>query len=520
MPQIARPAGGLIALALALTLGLAGSGPAGAGPVPDDKVSAGLAALDAMATRLVAEGAVPGLAITVVHDDKVVYLKGFGLRMVGRPETVDPDTVFQLASFSKPITSTVVAALVGKGFLDWDSRIAELAPDFQLHDPYPSQQVTVRDLLNHRSGLPGNAGNDLEAIGYARDAILPRLALLSPASSFRAGYAYSNAGFTMGALAAARPTGKDWETVAEEMLYRPLGMTSTSSRHSDFLARPNAASLHVDLGQGWTAAVKRSADAEAPAGGVSGSARDLGAWMRLELGQGRFEGEQLIPADALAATHEPMFFRGPNPVTGVPEFYGLGWNVEYGRHGLSWGHAGAFSQGARTLVSLLPNSGLGIVVLANAFPTGVPEGLADSFFDFVFDGALAQDYLTGWNNAYLGLFGPAMAAARAAFAAPPDPASPARPAEAYLGRYANAYIGPVAVTGQGADLTLVLGPDGAKRYPLRHFDRDLFLYYPDPEVPDIPSTASFALGPDGIATSLTLSPFEATGLPTVLRVPD
>ena len=343
-----------------------------------------------MAAKLVADGAVPGIAIVVVHADEVVYLGGFGLREVGKPETVDADTVFQLASMSKPISATVVAKLVSDGVVGWDSRIADLNPAFQLHDPFPTAEVTVTDLLNHRSGLPGTSGDDLEAIGFDRETIAARLRLVPPSSSFRAGYAYSNAGFTQGALAAAMPTGKSWEEVAEERLYRPLGMAATSSRHSDFVARPNRAALHVPSQGGWAALATREPDAQAPAGGVSASVRDLAQWLRLELGTGDWDGAPFIDADALAATHEPLFDRGSNPVSGAASFYGRGWNAEFGRHGRSWGHAGAFSTGARTLVTLYPDAGLGIVVLTNAFPTGVPEGIADSFFDLVFDGSVSQ----------------------------------------------------------------------------------------------------------------------------------
>lgn len=508
-----------IFIAAALTGHLLSAPPlrAQSAPVSEASVTGGLTLLDDMAARAVAQGAVPGLSIAVVHDDRVVYLKGFGLREMGRPETVDADTVFQLASLSKPVSSTTVAALVGKQLLDWDSRIADLAPEYQLRDAYPSQQVTVRDLFNHRSGLPGNAGNDLESIGFDRETILRRLALIAPASSFRAGYAYSNAGLTMGALAAARRVGRDWETISEEFLYRPLGMTSTSSRYADFLERANAASLHVRIDGKWTALVKRNADPQAPAGGVSSTARDLAQWMRLELGRGMYDGARLIPAEAIAATHQPLFARGANPVTGAPAFYGLGWNVEYTSHGLLWSHAGAFSQGARTLVSLLPDSGLGIVVLAAAFPSGLPEGLADSFFDQVFDGALKQDYLTAWDRAYAGLFDPAMAATKAAYAHVPDPATPARPASAYTGAYANAYVGTGVVSEVGGKLILALGPEGRSRYPLTHFDRDLFVYYPDAETPDLPSALSFTLGPDGRAASLTAETFVDTGFGTLTR---
>src|SRR5262249_4527386 len=159
------------------------------------------------AQQAVDGGAVPGLAIAVVHEDEIIYLKGFGLRRTGKPDKVGADTVFQLASLSKPISSTVVAALASEGLLPCDSRIADLDPGFRLADPYPSSELTLRDLFAHRSGLPGSPGDDLEQIGFARTDILPRLRLVAPSSSFRAGYSYSNFGFTEGGVAAARAAG-------------------------------------------------------------------------------------------------------------------------------------------------------------------------------------------------------------------------------------------------------------------------------------------------------------------------
>lgn len=488
--------------------------------LPRASVERALPSLRAMADQAVADGKVPGLAIVVVHDDEVVFLEGFGLRAAGKPETVDADTVFQLASMSKPISSTVVAALVSQGLVTWDSRLADLEPTLRLHDAYPTAEVTVRDLFNHRSGLPGNAGNDLEDIGFDRDTIMHRLHLVPPASSFRAGYAYSNAGITMGALAAVAPTGKSWEEVADEVLFKPLGMTSASYRHDDFAARDNAAALHVPVKGVWTPGLTRDADPQAPAGGASSSARDLAAWMRLELAKGSFDGTPLISAEALDATHQPLMSRGPNFLTGAPQFYGLGWNVEFGRHGLTWGHAGAFSTGARTLVTLWPESGLGIVILANAFPTGIPEGIADTFADEVFDGQPAEDYIAPWNAAYEGMFTPMIAAVQAAFGQPPDNATPALPDSAYVGSYGNAYVGAARIETGGSGLVLVLGPDGKTRYPLTHFDRDTFLYYTAPEMPDLPSPLTFQIGPDGSAQSMVADSLNGEGLGTLSRVAD
>lgn len=485
-----------------------------------ERITAALSKLEALAEAAVADGAVPGLAIGVVRDDEVIFLKGFGHREAGKPETVDADTVFQIASLSKPVSATVVAALVSDRIVSWDSKIADLDPAFRLADPYPASQLTVRDLFSHRSGLPGTAGDDLEGTGYDRVEILHRLRFVPPSSSFRAGYSYSNFGLTEGAVAAAAPTGKPWEEVAEEKLYRPLGMASTSSRHSDFVKQTNRAALHVKVDGAWAARIERDPDAQAPAGGVSSTARDLSQWLRLILGNGVYAGKTLIAADALSQTHVPLIARGNNPVSGGASFYGLGWNVEFGRHGLSWGHAGAFSVGARTLVTVFPKEKLGIVIVANAFPTGLPEGLSDSFADLVFDGNVEKDWVKAWNDIYAGLFGPAVAAAKAAYAAPPSPPRPAAPGSVYAGRYANDFIGDAIVSKAGDGLVLRVGPAAGRSYSLRHFDGDLFLTFPDAETPDSPSGVSFVVGADGKASAMTVGFLDDNHLGTLQRVGD
>jgi len=506
-----------VALAgLALCLSAAGAA-AQSDAVSRAQVLAALPKLEAMANEIVANGGVPGLAVAVVHEDAVVYVRGFGLRESGKPETVDGDTVFQLASMSKPVSATIVAALVSEGVVSWDSRIADLDPSFQLFEAYPTAQLTVRDLLSHRSGLPGTAGDELEAIGFGGDEVRRRLRLVPPSSSFRAGYSYSNAGFTAGAVAAVKPTGKPWATIADEVLYRPLGMNATSSRHADFLARANRAALHIRFGGAWAAKLTRQPDVQAPAGGVSSSARDIAQWLRLELADGVFDGKRLVAHEAIAQTHVPLIARGDNPVTGAASFYGLGWNVEFGRHGLSWGHAGAFSVGAHTLVTLYPKAKLGIVVLTNAFPTGVPEGLAENFFDVVFDGGPGKDWVPPWNAVFEGLFGPVVAAAQAAYARPPDPPSPPLPLERYAGRYENDYLGTATVARAGDGLMLALGPKGARTHLLRHFDRDLFLAVPDAETPDRSAAVRFAIGPDGRAAEVVIEWLDEFGLGTLKR---
>ncbi|KAA0969846.1 serine hydrolase [Aureimonas fodinaquatilis] len=489
-------------------------------PVARDQVLSAAQQLEELALKSVGSGPsqMPGLAIAVVHEGEVVFLKGFGLREEGKPDTVDADTVFQLASLSKPVSSTVVAALVGEGALEWDTPVSHINPGFQLQGAYPSQQVTPRDLFSHRSGLPGDAGNELEALGFDRQDILSKLRQVPPASSFRAGYSYSNFGLTAGAVAAADAAGLSWEDATRQKLFQPLGMAATSSRHSDFVAQTNRSALHMLDDGHWAALLVRDADAQAPAGGISSTVRDLAEWMKLELSGGIYNGNRLIPADALSATHQPLMTRGNNPVTGASSFYGLGWNVEFERYGLSWGHAGAFSVGARTLVTLYPHSGLGIVVLGNSFPSGVPEALAASFFDLAFEGRVTRNWAEPWNAAYAGLFGPAIAEAEQTYAKP-ETVKPALDLDAYAGRYANDYFGEAEIAVSDEKLVLTMGPDAHSRFDLTHFDRDIFLYHPAPEMPEMPVAVSFTIGADGRGATVTMDDLNSSGLGTLTRKP-
>src|SRR5262245_1815288 len=178
--------------------------------VTKEQVDKASAEIEKLAQNQVDTNVVPGLAIAVVFQDHVVYAKGFGVREVGKPETVDADTVFQLASVSNPIGATVVAALVSEGKIAWDSKISDLDPTFAMYDPWVTREITIRDLYAHRSGLPAHAGDLLEDLGYDRAQVLYRLRFQKPDSSFRSHYAYTNFGMTAAAVAAAKAYDLDW----------------------------------------------------------------------------------------------------------------------------------------------------------------------------------------------------------------------------------------------------------------------------------------------------------------------
>ena len=285
----------------------------------------------------------------------------------------------------------------------------------------------------------------LEDLGYSREEVLHRLRYQRPGSSFRSGYAYTNFGLTEGGLAAAKSAGKEWEDVSEEKLYGPLGMSSTSSRFKDFVARENRALGHVEVDGKWVHKLQRNPDAQSPAGGVSSSVDDMAKWMRLQLAGGKFEGKEIVKADALAQTHHPHMLTGFSPLDGLPGFYGLGWNVSYDEEGrLRLSHSGAFELGAATVVALVPSEALGIVVLTNAFPLGVAEGLASTFLDYALHGKPTQN----WLELYKQGFAQGVQAEKSRLGNyTKPPASPALPSakSSYLGSYRNEYFGEICI---------------------------------------------------------------------------
>jgi CubicO group peptidase (beta-lactamase class C family) len=485
--------------------------------IPAEQVDDAVARIEPMIADALTETGVPGLAIAVVHNDNVVWSKGFGVKSVDGADAIDTDTVFQIASVSKSVAATVVAAAVGDGTVTWDDHLVDHIPDFQLSDPWITREVSIRDAFSHRTGMPGTAGDDLELIGYARDEIIHRMRDLNLTGTFRQTYSYSNFGLTAGGEAAAAATGKTWEDLSKERLYAPLGMTSTSSRYSDFETRPNRALLHTPVDGAWVQGFTRNADAQSPAGGVSSTINDLTRWMRMILGGGTLDGVEHIAADALASVFVPQIFRGRNPTTGASSFYGLGWGVEYDAQGrVFWSHAGAFSVGARTYVSLLPEANLGIVVLTNAFPTGLPEGISAAFYDLAIYGELQNDWIGFWNGQYDLL---AQSFQNDTYATAPTAPEPALAATAYTGTYKNDYFGVLTVeSGTGDALSIGFGP-GPITFPLTHWDRDLFIYEPSPEFPGAMNAATFLVDPDGQASRVVIEALDSYGQGTFTRVP-
>lgn len=443
---------------------------------------------------------VPGLAVAIVHKDKLIYAQGFGVRSTETGIPVTPDTVFQLASVSKPLGATAVAAAISTGALSWDTPVAPLVSGFSLSNAEILSKVTVGDLYAHRSGLPGDFGNDLEQFGFDREHIFKK-AYLEPLTPFRETFSYSNFGLTVAGVAAAAATGKDWEEFTEAFIFSPLGMTQTTYSHADFVKMENTASLHQKVDGRWIPGSERNADAQAPAGGANSNVLDLSRWMRMILAEGMFEDRQVVSKEALAPMLEIQIKTAADSSEGSTG-YGFGMGVDIDPHGKStWTHSGAFTNGASTQVYLEPELELGIITLTNGWPVGVPEAINATFVDFVKFGKPTRDWLKVTGEA----FSPYTEITRTIDGRKkPEQPEPAGELKSYSGNFISDYVGEASITLEGQSLVMTLGPNGSTRIPLNHWDGNVF-YFSGLGLPDgFYAAVRFTRDDEGTITSFKI----------------
>ncbi|MCD2188361.1 serine hydrolase [Actinomycetospora soli] len=451
----------------------------GGGAITPEAVSAAVGALDGIVTADLQATGVPGAAVAVVHQGRVVYAKGFGVRQVGRPEPVDADTVFQVASVSKAIAGSVIGAAATQKRAAWTDTIASRLPGFTLSDPYVGANVTVADMLAHRSGLPESqfTTDILEDLGYSQADILARQRLL-PLEPFRTGWSYTNYGLTAGGEAAAAAAGTTWADLAQQTIFGPLGMASSSYRYADVANRSDRAALHKREANGsWTPSLTFDVDPQAPAGGASTSVDDMSKWMTMLLAGGKNGATTVIDTANLDQMWGPQVQRAPVEEVGGPfQFYGEGWNVERDSSDrLSVNHSGAFQTGSGTNVKLLPTEDLGIVTLTNGTPDGLAEAINQRFFDQVENGKQSRDWLALYRQAF------------AQLSAPVDPTDYTKPAPqvtppqaptAYVGTWRSDFWGDLVVSAApDGSLSMVVGPE-RQQYPLAHWTGDTFWFTP------------------------------------------
>jgi CubicO group peptidase (beta-lactamase class C family) len=467
--------------------------------------------IDEYAAKAGQDWKVPGFAVAVVKDDKVVFVKGYGVRELGKPEPVDKDTLFAVASNTKAFTSAALATLVDEGKLRWDDPVTKYLPYFQLYDPYVTREMTVRDLLSHRSGLATFGGDLLwYETGYSREEIIRRVRFLKPAYGFRSRYGYQNIMFLAAGEIVPAVTGRSWDDYVREKFFAPLGMTRTVTTLKQLMSSQNVATPHNET-EGKVRVVRYSnVDSAGGAAAINSTAAEMAEWVRLQLGRGTYQGKKIFSADRSREMWTPHTVAGGiseaaerfNPTVHF-NLYGLGWGLSDYRGRKVVTHSGGLD-GMTSRVALLPEENLGVVILTNS-ETPLQSFLYYKVFD-VFTGAPARD----WSADYMARAKAARereeAEAKKVEEARIPGTKPSLQLSAYAGTYGGQMYGDAKVTEEQGRLVVRLVPSANYVGDLEHWHFDTFrikwrdsVVYPYPR-----GWVTFQLDPQGKVSEMKI----------------
>jgi CubicO group peptidase (beta-lactamase class C family) len=460
--------------------------------------------LDAYVTKAVKDWNVAGFAIAVVHEGRVVFARGYGLREVGKPEPVDTQTIFAIASTTKAITAAALGMLVDEGKVQWDDPVTKHLPGFQMHDPYVTREVTVRDLLTHRAGLP-NADFLWTAGDNSRDEVVRRVRFIEPSYSLRAGYTYHNVMYTVAGEVVEAASGMSWDDFVRTRIFEPLGMTRSVTTLETASTRDNRAAPHWTAGDTLRVIGNSLADGIGPAGSVWSSVADMAKWVRFLLDTGRVNGHSLLRPRTWAELFRPHTIlpgggQG-SPIVRLsrPHFrtYGLGWfQQDYQGRQVDF-HTGSLN-GMIAMNGLIREEGLGVYMLGNTDHAELRHALMFKVFD-LYLGLPARD----WSAELLALYRADEARSdsvrRLNEARRIEGTRPSLPIEQYAGTYVDSLYGAVTVTVEEGALRL--RRSAAQAGTLEHWQFDTFRSRWDDWWRGR-STVTFIIGPDGSAERL------------------
>ncbi len=446
------------------------------------------AGFDAYVEKALGDWEVPGVSVSVVKDGNVVLAKGYGVRRLGGTAKVDAHTQFAIGSISKSVTAMAVGLLVDEGKLGWDDKVGQHLPTFQLYDPYVTRELTVRDLLTHRSGLPEVSGGILwYGSDYSRTEVLERFRHVRPVSSFRSTFAYQNVMYVAAGEVVRSLSGKSWDAFIRERLFTPLGMKDTHSLYADLKRSRNLASPHVRIDGKPVAIEYRDSDAIGPAGSIMSSAHDMSRYMQLLLGQGTFAGKKLYSPEVAKELFTAQTLVPLSPST-RPETahlaarfhaYGLGWFLRDYRGRKLVQHTGGMD-GMAAVTMLLPEENLGITVLS-------PQdgGLFAALAYWLLDGYLGASELD-WSAVMLKYRAQGEQKAKTAeaerTAARVSGTKPSLALTRYAGPYRDRMYGDLSVVEEKGRLVLRFSHSPAFTADLEHWHYDTFrIHWRDPK---------------------------------------
>ncbi|MCW5572685.1 MAG: serine hydrolase [Steroidobacteraceae bacterium] len=454
---------------------------------------------------------VPGMAVVIVEDGRTTYSKGFGVRRMDEPARVDADTIFPSGSTGKAVTVAALATLVDSGRIGWDDKVIDHLADFRMYDPWVTREMTIRDLLVHRSGLGLGAGDLLfvPRSDLSRAESVKRLRHLKPATSFRNGFAYDNVLYMVAGQLIEAVSGQTWEDYVREHVFGPAGMLrSTTDSASRFAtadrAFPHARASGPVRGLGPQQLLDERDELgrnAAPAGGLAVSANDMAKWLALQLAGGKLpDGERLFSEASHAEMWTPVVITptGKQPASLAAlqanfSTYALGWSVRDYRGVKLVMHGGAVL-GFQCVVALLPAQNVGVSILINSEDGEIVLGLLYELLDHYLGfpkadwlarlSAFKQERLAGAEKAIA-----AVGTERAAV-------GPSLALERYTGTYADAWYGNIEVTKEGEDLRIDFRSTPRMAGRLEHWQYDTFVTrFDDPTIE--PAYVTFTLDASG-----------------------
>ena len=472
---------------------------------------------DGYVRRVMETFTVPGLSVAIVKDGKVLLAKGYGIRRMGDPTPVDARTRFGIASNTKLFTATALALLVEEGKIEWDKPVITYLPAFAMSDPYVTQELTVRDLLVHRSGLGLGAGDLLwwPPSTYNRKEIARRIRYIPLATSFRSAYAYDNVLYLVAGEVIESVSGQSWEDFVRNRILRKVGMSDSDVRHSGATEEGNVAGTHAEVNDTVRPVAPFASDNTNPAGGIMAGAADMAKWMMVQLDSGRVAGGSRLfsPASAKQLWREVT----PTPIgdapRGMPQLvhlratmggYALGLGVRDYRGYILLQHTGGLP-GYLSKVAMIPDLRLGVAVLTNQESGAAFDAIAYRVLDH-YIGAKSPDYpgllqqIVQRNRQKL------REAERKAASSRDSTAGPSLPLTRYAGTYRDPWYGDVKISQERGGLAIRLTRTPSLVGDLVHWQHDSFLArWRDREL-RADAYATFWLNPDGSVHQLRLVP--------------
>ena len=447
-----------------------------------------LTGLDDYIERTMRDWGIPGAAIAVVKGDSVIWVRGFGIKRLGDTARVDGRTIFAIGSISKSFTTAALGMLVDEGRISWDDPVVDRLPSFRLADPEVTRQATIRDLLTHRTGLPGPNllfwGNS-----FSRDEVLQRLRFIPLKWSLRSYFAYQNHTVVAAGQVIPAVTGTSWDDFVHQRIFAPLGMTSSATSSKELSRWRNVASPHQPIDGRLQPIRWTNLDNAGPAASITSTALDMAQYVRMQLRKGSYLGKRLLAERTVGEMHSPQMIIPPESqyLALFPDanflLYGLGW-ITHDYHGYRIVEHGGQTDGMHATLAMIPELDVGVVVLTNTVLFGYPAAIGYRVFD-LFLGRPPRD----WSAEMRQRMRPMNEAGAPRLSRVADAAATIPPAR-LVGRYRHQLYGDAVVELREGKLTLsTLG----RTAPLEHWHYDSYRpgWLPDEWVRGILALATF-----------------------------